>query len=418
MFTLISYVLYSFLWIGLINLILYLKKLEDQRHQESLFDFDLSEYCLDDGSAHTLYTYLTSNNILDRNIIISMKNNYKSLVLLNELTNHYDPDQITIIYIAESHSDPDIEFFEMLHDKYNFDFHICILTDTINYTCKDYRDYIVHELKYIYDQYIRILNTDVVIQCSDINSTCNNLLHDIFSNQLECFNNKKTYNNYTIYKPLFNLDIDPEAYNKDVKNSLVNLIDTVKHHYPQWKTNTITQLSLLTRNFDNNTVSYLDDSINFYKNGFVVDLTELTVNDGRYSADEIRYILYKCFDRYNILSDNIMENILELVNNPNTVYSNGNWRYVMLTNELVCMNIKYCQIFIDKCVYDDTEEFDWKETETLNTLEGFLNEKFFEYYNLGEDTVYYENNVFNEMLLDNFTFKNEYSHYVYYEQSD
>lgn len=425
MLNIFIWVIYTLFLGALMCLIIELKRLDDNRKLSVLYDFSLNDYQLSDKSKNIISSYLTMNNMLNKKIIISMKNDYKSLALLNILYELYDNRNMTLLYVAESHSDKNIDFFEMLYDIYGLHYNINILTDKYKYTNKEYNKYMNYELKYMYNEYSKMMESDIIIQCSDLNSVCNDYMNSLFDNSLDSFHHIKEYENYTIYNPMYNLDIQDTTESTSTKDNIVNIIDMIRAHYPNWKSNVSNQLTLVTKDFNNHTTSHLNNVITDYKNGFIINLDELTCVDNKYSMTEFKFILRQCFEKHNILTfDNTFEEFYNLINS-NTSIVLHDWVVTFLFDKIVVMNKELCQKFINNCELDSTKEFSWEDTDTYNTIDGFLNETFFEYYNildedLDEDdemcdntNIYYENDYFDQILLEHFNFNSMGSYYVF-----
>ena len=399
---------YTIFWGIVINLIFYLKKCEDKRKLESSFSLDT--YTLEDEEHTIVENYLTNNNIIGKKIIFSFKDNAKSVILLNVLNKLKLSNYVTLLYVTEDINDETIQFIEFLNDIYGFNYNIKTVISQKQYLNKDYKKYEQNELKKLYAEYAKKLDTTVVLHTEDQNSMCNDLLHNLFTNKLDKLSDKECYNEYTIYRPLFNLDLEPETESKSISDKLVEQIDTFKHHYPNWKDNLQIQLELLTKDFNNNTVLYLDNTVEYYKNGFVLNLNDVSIKNDKYCRTELKYLYSKTFEYYNIMFyDSTMDNLFS-ISEDNYCVKHDNWIFVFDNNRIIGMNYYSCQKVINCCEYEDNIEFSWEETETDNALISFLNGDFFEYYYIDEindntyENVFYENNIFPSRLLEEYSF--------------
>ena len=106
-----------------------------------------------------------------------------------------------------------------------------------------------------------------------------------------------------------------------------------------------------------------------------------------------------------------MNKILSLSKENNFV-KHDNWIFILENNRVIGMDYKKCQDFINSCEKQEGE-FSWETSETNNSLVSFLNEDFFEYYYIDilnenvntSENVFYENNIFDSILLRNFNFE-------------
>jgi len=412
MFTFIYIAMYTIFWSMLINLIFYLKKTEDKRLLELQYEFNINEYELSEKDNEIVKSYLTRNYLLNKDIVFSFKDNLKSITLLNVLNNLGLSKRVHLVYVTNSTNDETIEFIEMLNELYGFEYNIMTLVDRESHLDNDYKNYLNYELKSLYSEYCRMLNTGIVLHTSDQNSMCNEILTNVFTNNLDMISDTSEYYGYTIYRPLFNLNIEPVIESTDVGDRFVELIDTYKHHCPNWKNNLQNQLMLLTREFNNNTVLQLDNTMDYYKNGFVLNLNDVSMTDDKYCQIELRYLYSKAFQYYNIMIYNTTMNKLLSLSDEKTFVKHDNWLFILNNNRVIGMNYKRCQDFINSCEEQEDNEFSWETSETNNSLVSFLNENFFEYYyidTLNEsintfENVFYENSVFNSILLREFNF--------------
>lgn len=413
MFLYIYVAIYIIFWNIIINLIYYLKTSEDQRKLELQHEFNINIFQLSEKETEIVKYYLTKNDMLDKNIIFSFKDNIKSITLLNVLNKLGLSKKVHIIYVTNNIDDDTVQLIEMLNELYGFEYNISTINDKEPHLDNDYKNYLNHELKSLYLEYSKMLNTDIVLHTSDQNSMCNEMLSNLFTNNIDIISDISKYQNYTIYRPLFNLDIESQIDSSDVKDRFVEIIDTYKHHYPNWKNNLQNQLMLLTKEFNNNTISQLDKTIDYYKNGFVLNLYDINIIDDKYCQSELRYLYSKAFQYYNIMIYNTTMNKMLSLSKEKSCVKHDNWIFILDNHRVIGMDYKNCQDFINSCEEQEEGDFSWETSKTNNSLVSFLNEDFFEYYyidTLNEnvntfENVFYENDIFNTILLRDFSFE-------------
>jgi hypothetical protein len=408
----LTFIIYTMFWGFIIKLILALKNSENKRTEESKYTFNIEDFELDDNDLNIVKTYLKQNNLLEKNLIVSFKNNIKTLCLLDSLKKINMLDNVNILYVNNNSDSDSIKLIELLHKLYGFKYNIIEYNSNDRVLDTKSGNNLNYILKESYSEYCKKMDTDIILYSEDQNSFCNDILKNIFTNRLDIVSDKNNYNDYTIYRPLFNLDIEPEIESTNMSDKLVEVIDSFKHHYPNWKNNLHNQISLLTREFNNNTVLHLNNAVNYYKNGFALNLIDVNIIDGEYCEIELRYLYTKICEYYNIAIYNTTMNKLFSISKDNICVKHDNWLFVYDDNRIVGMNYQNCQDFIDSCEQKSADDFCWDESNTNNCLVSFLNEDFFEYYYIDElnkniktsENILYENNIFSSKLLENFKF--------------
>jgi hypothetical protein len=388
-----------------------INKLRQYQNEKEEETFNLSDYSVSNENFDKINNFLEMNNLLNKNIIVGVKNNIKSLTLLNVLNQIYiNKQNINVLYVSDNLNDKNNSFFDNLCYQYEFNYINCIIeknTDEI-----DYNKYFKIILNQTYEKVCLENKINNVILCVDINSLCNDILYRLFTYNLNNFSDIDKYNNFTTYKPMMYIDIcdrSSEFRNRTFFSELFRVFNGI---FPNWKNNLTTQMKVLLNDV-NNKKTFSFSPVNTFKNGFIINLDELNKVVNQYNYYELKYIINEYCNNYNVLiTEKILNGIyLNCNNNTNFNFIFDNWNMILHYNKLYFINYNRCQKFICSCkavdMYSDN-------VYTYNKIKDLLDETNFNYYicQVSEDNllnyeqVYYENDNFPSYILNKYLFNN------------
>jgi hypothetical protein len=406
MYDLFILTFYPLLWSLMIGIPLYYLYQEKNRNKwyESIHDYQLSDTIMD----------TVSNNIsilLDQPVLLALENNYKSFVLLKTISKLYRKEHIHVVHIINENDD---NILEKYCDELEVIYHLYKNNSSGDYLHKDITRLASYRRRQIYEEICTKHNIINILEASDINSLCNGIFHSMFSgyiNSLCNFSLTIPCNNLSIIRPFYNLDID-SSESHIIKNNFTNLLSICNTFYPNWKQKVLNEMRLLLSNFSNTVYKNIDTYLVTYKNGFIINYQNMIDNiDINNQLNYMIHMIHYCSTKYNIMMNTQM---IECLFDNDLDLNVDNWKIIKHNGKLIFLNRTLCQRYIDSVVSHNNNEYTDKST-VNNTIESFLDMKFFEYYttvDAGESIVpysqvFYTNDDFPVELLSCFVFINE-----------
>lgn len=406
MYDLFIFTFYPLLWSLMIGVPLYYLYQEKNRTKwyESIHDYQLSDTLMDNVSSNI-------SIFLDQPVLLALENNYKSFVLLKAISELFMKENIHVVHMIEG---TDTKLLEEYCDELGVIYHLYKTNSSCDSLHKDITRLESFRRRQIYEEICTTYNIVNIFECSDINSLCNGLLHSMFSghiNSLCNFSLITQCNNLTIIRPFYNLDID-NSESHVIKNNFTNLLSICNSFYPNWKQKVLNEMRLLLSNFSNTVYKNIDTYLVIYKNGFVINYQNMIDNiDKDNQFNYLIHMIHYCSTKCNIMMNLHM---IECLFDSEVDLNFDNWKIIKHKGCIIFLNKTLCQRYIDSVVSHNNNEYTENST-VNNTIESFLDMKFFEYYttvDAGESgvpysEVFYANDNFPVEILSCFVFINE-----------
>lgn len=258
---------------------------------------EIPQINLDNDFSKNTIDFFTKHNIeKNSKVLVSISGDMSSMSMLTFLYNWYDvPTNIYVVYFNDNTAVSNI--------KANNINEICIEKSMIffDYSLPDHNDILQKDMHKFnktfftegYQNLCEKIGTPNIIQCQNMNDTCCNIFHHIFSGTDMTNYNEEFYSledsNVTIYKPYFKVDYDTilsqadefnipffDYINKpfDKKHSIIEFTNTIEGYYPYWKEN-LYHVYRTNVGFDRILKTRFEDMeklschVEKYKNGFV-----------------------------------------------------------------------------------------------------------------------------------------------------
>lgn len=211
-------------------------------------------------SKNTINFFAKHNIEKNSKILVSVSGDMSSMSMLTFLYNWYDvPTNIYVLYFNDNTALSNIKAKNLSE--------LCIEKTMVffDYSLPDHNDILQKDMHKFnktfftegYENLCEKLDTYNIIQCQNMNDTCCNIFHHIFSGTDMTDYNEEFYNlvdfpEVTIYKPYFKVDYDTilshvdefnipffdyvnKQFNK--KHSIIEFTNIIEGYYPYWKEN-------------------------------------------------------------------------------------------------------------------------------------------------------------------------------------